>query len=802
MPLLNKACTARNVHWMVPRSVNSLFIGRSELVQRIQNALRNNDLGKSSQKRLVITGIGGIGKSEVCLQVADLMREDFWGVFWVDVGNPSTAKNGFLAVAKALGFSAKGVEESLQLLSNTKDRWLLVLDNADDPEFDYAAYIPSGNQGAVIITSRVRECSQHSTLPTEALEGLDEEHSTQLLLKAAHIPKESWQSCKEQARAIVGLLGSHTLALIQAGAYIAENYCQLSEYAEEYKQLRKRLLRHYPKQQQSRYQHVYATFEASITVLNEAKDEVGRDALDLLAVFSMLHSDMLPLHLFRDAWKGARHVLEGDHDDDKMDGTYALEQWHVSQLPEFIDSQANEWDDYRLNKACALLTSLSLVTRHRSNNLDGLSMHPLAHAWAKDRLEDKQQQAAWMCAGCLLAMSWNQPEMWQMFRKHRELDLKLHLQSLLSPSVETMLPYDTRDMIIPILLKSGWALYTWREDNSLESLLQGIYNALQIVPHNPSKEHIEIWNLAGLNLTDMGYIREAVELLKYVVQMRKTSLSKTSPLQLDSQCALAVAYTANRQTEEAIGLLEHVVKVRETTLAETHHDRLASQHNLALAYNDSGQTKEAIELLEHVVKIRETTVAETHPEWLASQHVLAMAYLDSSQTKEAIELLEHVVKIRETTLAETHPDRLTSQHVLAIAYLESSQTKEAIVLLEHVVKVRETTLAETHPDRLTSQHVLAIAYLESSQTKEAIELLEHVVKVRETTLAETHPDRLASQYTLALAYWDNSQTKEAVRLLEHVVKIRQITLPATHPDRQASEGCLAFMQSELELYTS
>jgi hypothetical protein len=67
------------------------------------------------------------------------------------------------------------------------------------------------------------------------------------------MPEESWQSCEEQAQCIVVLLGSHTLALIQAGAYIAEGYCQLDQYAEKYQRLRKQLLKHYPKQQQLRY---------------------------------------------------------------------------------------------------------------------------------------------------------------------------------------------------------------------------------------------------------------------------------------------------------------------------------------------------------------------------------------------------------------------------------------------------------------------------------------------------------------------------------------------------------------------
>jgi hypothetical protein len=676
-----EACAARNVHWIVPRPVNSLFTGRSELVERIKNALHTNDPGTTEQKRLVITGIGGIGKSEVCLRVADLMRDEcvsaslcyvsacsltvnsLWGIFWVDVGSRSTAKNGFLAIAKALGSSAESVEESLQAIANTKDRWLLILDNADDPEVDYATYIPSGNQGAVLITSRIPECHQHSTVPAEALEGLDEEHSTQLLLKATRMPEESWQSCEEQARAIVALLGSHTLALIQAGAYIAEGYCRLDQYAEKYKRLRNQLLKHHPKQQQSRYRHVYATFEASVAVLNDAEDEAGQDALDLLGVFSMLHSGVLPLRFFREAWRGAQCVLATDNDE--MDEMFALRKWHVSQLPDFIDGQADEWEDYRLNKASALLVSLSLVMRHCSDGLDGLSMHPLAHAWARDRLGKQQQEASWVRVGCLLALSFVYLESWWVY----EIELRPHLQSFLPPSIEAVFSFGPPGTMLPVLLRCGWALNTMREDGKLESLLQGIYRALQITPLEPSDKHIAVWALAARNFRYMGDARRAA------------------------------------------ALLENIVKVREVTLAETHPDRLASQHELARAYEFNGQIKEAVVLLEHVVKVEETMLAETHPSRLASQHELASAYLANKQIKEAVALLEHVVKVEETMLAETHPSRLASQHELALAYAADGQPHEALSLLKHVVAIKCRVRGDNHPSRLVSVEVLQ--YVES-----------------------------------------------------------------------------------------
>lgn len=74
--VLDQPESAGNIHWMVPRAVNTLFTGRTKLLGRIQEALRGNSTSiPETQKRFVITGLGGLGKSEVSLHVASLMRE-------------------------------------------------------------------------------------------------------------------------------------------------------------------------------------------------------------------------------------------------------------------------------------------------------------------------------------------------------------------------------------------------------------------------------------------------------------------------------------------------------------------------------------------------------------------------------------------------------------------------------------------------------------------------------------------------------------------------------------------------------
>ena len=675
----------------------------------------------------------------------------FWGVFWADVGSQSTAENGFLAIAKAIGSPAESIEESLQVLANTKERWLLILDNADDTNFDYTRYIPSGVEGVVIMTSRIPQCSQYSTLPAEALEGLDVEHCTQLLLKAARVPEESWQSKKARAQDIVQLLGSHTLALIQAGAYIAEGHCQLSQYPDRYQRQRKRLLQHHPDQQQSRYRNVYATFEASADVLRSSDNEAGQDALDILATLSMLQSSEFPLKVYLGAWRGAREVLQASHAD--LVDVDALSRWHVDQLPQLINAQADEWDDHRLIKASAQLISLSLVTSHGSENLDGLSMHPLAHAWAKDRLTQELQQAAWVRVGCLLALSRSKLKTWHEYERR----LRPHLQSFLSLDVEAMFLSSPQGKMLPILLKCGWALNVMREDSRLEALLAGIYRQLQITPTDPSQEHIGLWDLAARNLVYMGHARQAVKLLEHVVKVQKTTLKATHSDQRASQHDLAVAYIAAACPGPAIALLEDMVKEKESmpkdsTPNKNYHELLASQYSLANAYIRSKRFKEAIALLERVIEAWNTTLKETHPFLLASQHALANAYLGNKQEKEAVALLEPVVEIRKTTLMETHPSRLASEHVLARAYKANGQTQKAVALLKHVVKVHKTTLKETPPGCLASHCELARTYKADGQVKKAVTLLQHVVAVKTQTKQTDDDLQLLSEQELANQY--------------------------------------------------
>lgn len=236
-----------------------------------------------------------------------LTERSFWGVIWVDVSEASQVEASFIAVTKQLWRSATDLREAKYILSNISLPWLLVLDNADDPDVDYQEYIPTGNNGCILITSRNDECCLYATVGHERLPALDDSEARNLLLKAAQV--SYGQDTARDADTICALLDSHPLALIQAGSYIAQNHCTLADYPQVFEHYRRRVLSFHPKQARSRYKDVYATFKAAMDVL-QRPSSVSSNVRELLSLLSALDWRPLPIVTFEAAWSGGRHVRE------------------------------------------------------------------------------------------------------------------------------------------------------------------------------------------------------------------------------------------------------------------------------------------------------------------------------------------------------------------------------------------------------------------------------------------------------------------------------------------------------------
>ncbi|KAK3175568.1 hypothetical protein K4F52_010160 [Lecanicillium sp. MT-2017a] len=741
----------------IPFPRNKNFVGRTAVIDDIWEKLFSDD--DTAAQRIAIVGLGGVGKTQVALQVAYRARQKKadWSVFWLPALSGESFEQAcreIAHVARLEGADEKDAKSLVQhyLLSTESGHWLLVVDNADDEEIVFGAgmgrpgiwnFLPRNDRGRIFFTTRSqRMASLLAQSEIIELSELGKGEARRLLEKS--LANKSLLKNEQGVATLLETLTYLPLAIAQAAAYLNETRESIDEYIRLLGNTEQDMVELLATEfaDDTRYRDTHNAV-ASTWVVSFEQIRKNADAANLLLFLAYVESKDIPR----------------------------------SMLPEVGSEQG-------MTRVIGVLCGYSFLNRRDDGK--SFDMHRLVHvasrAWLKgqDDAAKRRRTALEHLARIFQTDTWDNRETWRQYMPHVLKAIESGRGEGEWEEEECQLGY----WMARCLLSEGRG----REAVTLveHAVVVREKTVAESHPDRLASQH-ELARAYQAN----GRIKEAVSLLEHVVAVGETTLAESHPGRLASQHALAGVYQANGRIKEAVTLLEHVVAVRETTVAESHPSRLASQHALARAYQANGRIKEAIALFEHVVEAHETIVAGSHPSRLASQHELASAYLADGKIKEAVTLLEHVEAVHEITVAESHPARLASQHELARAHLADGKIKEAVTLLEHVVEVHETTVAESHPDRLVSQQALASAYLADGKIKEAVTLLEHVVAVHETTVAESHPDRLASQHELARAHLADGKIKEAVTLLEHVVAVEETTVAGSHPDRLASQHALA-----------
>ena len=161
--------------------------------------------------------------------------------------------------------------------------WLLIFDNVDDPELSLTSYLPAGDRGDIIITSRNPACQHYSTVGYHKVGQLSMDDSVSLLTKMVSGATNPLQGAVEGSQKVVAALGHLALAVVQAGAYIRESSYTLQEYLDICEKRQNILLQEIPKHLGTDYQDsVYTTWQISVDMIESRHDTVSRQTLRLL----------------------------------------------------------------------------------------------------------------------------------------------------------------------------------------------------------------------------------------------------------------------------------------------------------------------------------------------------------------------------------------------------------------------------------------------------------------------------------------------------------------------------------------
>ncbi|KAI9746902.1 MAG: hypothetical protein M1835_002332, partial [Candelina submexicana] len=208
-----------------------------------------SDILDQRQRRFVIYGLGGSGKTQLALNYAFKNRLRYAGVFFVDANTEISLQDDYERVHDSLNLgSPKAKISAVQLYFQRKDslNWLLIFDNADDLEaYDLSSYFPISENVHIIITSRDHSSSELA-LEGSLLEMMELGESKTLLLSRAGLINPTEQTLQDVEN-VVKQLSYLPLALDQAGAYMRTRQCSPAAYLRRFETERERLLRFSPK---------------------------------------------------------------------------------------------------------------------------------------------------------------------------------------------------------------------------------------------------------------------------------------------------------------------------------------------------------------------------------------------------------------------------------------------------------------------------------------------------------------------------------------------------------------------------
>jgi tetratricopeptide (TPR) repeat protein len=792
--------------WNVPFPRNLFFIGREDLLDQLHTQLQQ---GRTAALSQAISGLGGVGKTQLAVEYAYRYYQDYQAVLWAHAESNEALISSYTEIATLLNLPVKDSQEQAVIIQAVKrwlqDRrdWLLILDNADELDI-LSAFLPPRLGGHVIITTRAAAPGRFAR--RLLVDTFSQEQGVLFLLRRAgliHLDADVSQASTQDhalAQQITQEVGGLPLALDQIGAYLETTGSGLEAYWQQYQQHRAELLKDY-RGMLVDHPPVATTWSLSF----QRVEERNPAAADLLRLCAYLSPDAI-------------------HEEMLMQG--------ADTLPPTLAAVVA--DGYLLDRAIETLRAYSLIARDAQTK--ALAVHRLVQIVVRDSLPAEVQKQ-WMlhvvalvnqafpdveftswpqCERCLphalLCAEWVKqgqivtPEAMRLLdqlgyyltvRGHYS-EAEPFLRQALSLREQQLGPEhpDTATSLYHLAL----LYYEQGKDIEAEPLF---LRALSIREQQLGPEHPETamsLNSLALLYREQGKYMEAESLFQRVLSIREQQLGPEHPDTAMSLNGLARLYESWGRYAQAEAMVLRSLSVHERRLGPEHPDTAYSLHNLSLLYRKQGKYVQAEPLALRSLAIREQQLGPEHPVIANSLSNLVRLYASQGKYAQAEPLALRELALREQELGPEHPAIGFSLANLVLLYIRLKRYTEAEPLALRGLAIREQQLGPEHPETASSLDDLALLYREQGKYIEAEPLYTRALAIREQQLGSEHPDTATSLHGLAFLYQEQGRYVEAEALFQRALSIREKQLGLEHPDTATSLHDLAFLYQEQEKY--
>jgi WD40 repeat protein len=223
---------AAEAPFLVPFPRNGDFVGRDGDLARLHASLSGSGAGPVGIRPAGLTGMGGIGKTQLAVEYVYRRRDDHPdGIFWIDAAGPLAEGFARLATDHRLRWAETDRPRDEQIRAafaafDDRPHALLVLDNLADPSAIAIPLLPGCTpedlRCRLLFTTRRHDLGRFMGVEVTIL---PEEPALRLLLRhpSRRAAIDPAHPDYEHARAIARMLGRLPLALELAGAYLGKS---------------------------------------------------------------------------------------------------------------------------------------------------------------------------------------------------------------------------------------------------------------------------------------------------------------------------------------------------------------------------------------------------------------------------------------------------------------------------------------------------------------------------------------------------------------------------------------------------
>jgi hypothetical protein len=658
-----------------PRNVN--FTGRTDLLRQLRETLLNPSRSAVLVPR-ALYGLGGVGKTQLAIEYAYRYAYDYDLIWWIPAEEPADVRRSLVLLAAELKLpESSDTTQTVQavlgaLESGQPRRWLLIFDNADEPE-RLGPFTPrTSGHGHVLITSRNQAwAAQGQALEVDVFTRAE---STSLLRRRGK------DISLQDADRLAELLGDLPLALEQAAAWHVETGRSVADYLQLYEDKLKEL----PEERPTQYSRpVAAALGVTIDRLGQGFP-AGTQLLELCAHF------------------GAEPITV------KM-------LWHgryASGIPSPLDRTMRDQRPLR-----RLLNEMGRHALVRFDTVrDRFQVHRMVQAMVRASLSPEQRASTSQCAQRMLTVANpGNPDDIEPAELARHAELSPHIvpSGIISADDE-----EARRVVLD-QIRSRYVVGDYESSRDLAQTVVEVWEKRWGTSD-------ELTLLARRHLANtiraLGFPAEALAMDEETVAAFRRTLGEDHDHTLATANSLGADLRAVGQFLRALELDKENLARHNETLGPDDLATLRTANNYAVDLRLLGDFVEARRLDEDTTARRRELYGGEHQSTLFGISNVVRDMYGLGEYSEALTLQESVLPIHEAVRGSGHPDVMLAKRSVAALYRKLGRYSKGREMAETNFVAYKTRFGENHEHTLAAMMSWSNALREDDRVERALEV--------------------------------------------------------------------------------